>query len=59
MLAAATEGNEAEDSGTGTITVRTDPNDHQPDGLGTMTMSVGIDLIARRDHDDLGTGALQ
>ena len=56
LLAAVTVGNETEDPGTGTTTVRTDPNDCQADDPGTVTISVGIDLIVRRDQDDLGAG---
>ena len=56
MRAAAIEGIVAEDQGTGTTTVRTDPNDCHPDDLGTATIPAEIDLIVRRDQDDPETG---
>ena len=56
MLAAVIESKEVEDPGTGTTTVRIDPNDRQPDDPGTRTMSVEIDPTACQDQDDPGTG---
>ena len=54
MRAVAIESIAAEDQGTGTTTVRTDPNDRHPDDLATATIPAEIDLMdsAKTDPKD-------